>query len=538
MFVMRGILFIALQFVVSATLLSSNAPVVSLKHLDQAIARKNNLMQAKEARIDSLKAIKLTSPTPADRFFANRMIYKEYRTYQYDSAYNYVSQNLLISEQLDLLEYEYQSKLDLVFILISSGLYKESVKILESIDPHYLSADHRIAYYECYTRVYQDLTRFMGYNLFTDLYWNLAISYLDSLLIYTEGHHPAHLFYKGQRLMFDQRLGEAKEYFLHFLDSQFGYSQYYSMTAATLSFIYRMLNNGELMRQYLILSAISDIECSITENESLYRLALLLFEDGNTKQAYKYIKIALDDANFYNARLRRVEIANSQPIIEKEFLSQLNNQRQLLTLLLFLISILTAALIVVVFRIVTQLRELRRSRMFIQYTNKQLITLNNDLIESNRIKEEYIGHFLNLCSQYIDKIEKFKKLAYRKIKLGQVDSLFALVGSRQVVENELHELLLNFDRIFLKLFPNFVDEFNALFKPENQITLKKDELLSTELRIFALIRLGVNDSSKIAQFLRYAPNTIYTYRTKIKNKSIVNRTSFEEEIMKIGGPRV
>lgn len=508
-----------------------------LKQLDKALARKIEIMIGKEARIDSIKRILDSVTANEDRFRMNRMIYNEYKTYQYDSAYQYVLFNIEKAQLMERKDLQTRSKLDLAFILTSSGLYKESVSVLESINTNSLTEEMWLDYYEYFSRVYLDLTRFVGINMFSDDYWNTGRFYLDSLLAISDGRHQAELFFLGQQKMFNQDLAEAEKLYLKLLDNLQGYSQYYSMTAATLSFVYGVNGNKDMQRKYLIMSVLSDVECSITENESLHSLALLLFDDGNTRKAHDYIKISLADANFYNARLRRVEIARSQPIIEKAFLTQLAKQSKRLYILLIFISVLSLVLVIVVYYIVRQMSELRQSRKLIQETNLQLQELNLDLLETNKIKEEYIGHFLNLCSQYIDKIEQFNQLVNRKIKVGQVDALFALTGSNKVVEDELDELLLNFDRIFLKLFPDFVASFNALFLPEEQFTLKKDELLNTELRIFALVRLGVNDSSKIAKFLRYAPNTVYTYRTKIKNKSIILRDDFEMEVMKIGSFR-
>lgn len=260
----------------------------------------------------------------------------------------------------------------------------------------------------------------------------------------------------------------------------------------------------------------------------------MLYDEGRFRKAYEYMQMSLADANFYNARFRRVEIAKSQPVIEQAFLSELARQRFRLYLSLAFISILSLILVVVAYYLHHQMKELRKSRLVIEETNQQLEVLNLDLLESNKIKEEYIGHFLNLCSQYIDKFEHFNQLVNRKIKAGQLDALLAMTESSKLVDMELAELLENFDRIFLKLYPDFVTCFNDLFDKEDRIVLKSDELLNTELRIFALVRLGVNDSSKIARFLRYAPNTIYTYRTKVKNKAKVDKETFELEIMKIG----
>lgn len=515
-------------------LCASNALDQQIKVLDQSLARKTYFMSLKDQRIDSLKVLRDEAISPQDLFDLNKLLYLEYKTYQYDSAYSYVSENLNLAQLMGRSDLVDRSKLDLAFIYTSTGLYKESIDVLQTINKEDLSAQAISDYYEYYSRVYLDLSRFVGADIFTEDYWQLGGIYLDSLLTVTKGHHSAELFFQGQRKMFDEDLDSARDLYHAFLESQENYSQYFSMTAATLSYVYGVVGDREMQRKYLTHSVISDTECAITENESLHSLALMLFDEGRTRKAYEYIQISLADANFYNARLRRVEIAKSQPVIESAFLAELAKQRLRLYISLVFISLLSLVLVVVVYYLHHQMKELRKSRLIIEDTNKQLEVLNLDLLESNKIKEEYIGHFLNLCSQYIDKLEHFYQLVNRKIKVGQVDALFAMTESSKLVDMELAELLENFDRIFLKLFPDFVTSFNELFVKEDRMVLKRDELLNTELRIFALVRLGVSDSSKIARFLRYAPNTVYTYRTKVKNKARVDRDSFEDEVMRIG----
>lgn len=531
---MKFFLFVVFYLFGASHIYGSNELDQQIDELDQALARKAFFRSIKDQRIDSLKALRNDALSLQNLFDLNRLIYREYKIYQYDSAYSYLSENMELAREMGRGDLVDRCKLDLAFICISSGLYKECIDVLRTIKRDDLPVQDVSDYYEYFSRVYLDLSRFVGEDIFTEDYWQLGSNYLDSLLLNAKESHPAELFFKGQRKMFDEDLDAAREFYHAFLDSQQNYSQYFSMTAATLSYVYGARGNRDMQRKYLALSAISDLECAITENESLHSLSLMLYDEGRFRKAYEYMQMSLADANFYNARFRRVEIAKSQPVIEQAFLSELARQRFRLYLSLAFISILSLILVVVAYYLHHQMKELRKSRLVIEETNQQLEVLNLDLQESNKIKEEYIGHFLNLCSQYIDKLEHFNQLVNRKIKVGQVDALFAMTESSKLVDMELAELLENFDRIFLKLYPDFVTCFNDLFDKEDRIVLKRDELLNTELRIFALVRLGVNDSSKIARFLRYAPNTVYTYRTKVKNKAKVDRETFELEIMKIG----
>jgi hypothetical protein len=505
-----------------------------LQLLDESLARKDVFMRVKESKLDSLKSLKESERDTAKIFSLNKCIYDEYKTYQYDSAYTYAVNNLRLAEKRQAKKWVNQSKLDLSFIFTSAGLFKESVDILKDINKNELGKNQLLDYYYLFSRVYLDLNRFNGKNFFSDKWWYLGNQYLDSLTAASEGSYRAEAFVRGQQYTLERNYAEAQKVLQNYLDSLPHYNQNYSMVAATLSFVYSRLNQPEKSKQCIIKSALSDIHSVILENESLYRLALILFEEGQTDPAYHYIKISLADANFYNARMRRVEIAKSLPIIENAFLDKLKVERKRLLTLLIFTTILAFVLLVAAIAILKQIKELRRSRKIIEDTNQRLEELNHDLLVTNRIKEEYIGHFLNVCSQYIDKLEHQNQLVVRKINAGQIETLLNIGKSRKVVKEEMFNLLQQFERVFFKLFPDFVSSFNSLFEEEDRILLKTNELMTPELRIFALIRLGVTDSSKIAKFLRYSVNTVYTYRTKVKNKSIIDRSEFETRIMEIG----
>ena len=201
-------------------------------------------------------------------------------------------------------------------------------------------------------------------------------------------------------------------------------------------------------------------------------------------------------------------------------------QNERLRLYLFCISGLVLLLAGALGYIYRQMKHLSATRDRLEHANEQLSM-------SNHIKEEYIGRFLNLCSMYISRLDSYRRMVNKKLAAGQLEELQKMVRSHDVLAADVKELYDNFDKAFLQLFPDFVEKFNALLLPEERIVLKKGELLNTELRIFALIRLGIDDSSRIAEFLRYSVNTIYNYRAKIKNKAIVSRDDFETKLMEI-----
>lgn len=277
-------------------------------------------------------------------------------------------------------------------------------------------------------------------------------------------------------------------------------------------------------------------------------LASVLYETGDIEEAYRCIKSSMEDAMFCNARLRTYEVSKIFPIIDLAYQENVNKQKAELQLFLILVSILSFFLIIAVIYVYRQMKRVARIRkelyrtnvklselnQDLQSSNSQLNEVNKELSEANQIKETYIGHFLDLCSTYINKLEKYQNTLNKKAVEKKLDELYKMLKSKEMIENELKELYENFDSIFLHLYPDFVEEFNSLLSENERFVLKPNELLNVELRIFALIRLGITDSSKIANFLHYSANTIYSYRTRVRNKAAVPRDQFEKMVMKIG----
>lgn len=279
------------------------------------------------------------------------------------------------------------------------------------------------------------------------------------------------------------------------------------------------------------MAAITDVQLAVKENEALLSLAINLYEDGDINRSYNYIKAALDDANFYNSRFRNTVIARIQPIIEDTYLFKIEQQRKNLRVYALLTSLFVIILIITVYFIYRQIRIVSKAKKKLHIMNEQLVGANKSLDEANLIKEKYIGYFTNQCAVYVNKLDEYRKYVSRKIKTGQVDELYKFSSRAQEKEGE--ELYMNFDNAFLELYPDFVKEFNSLLRPEEQFKVEKNQL-NTELRIFALIRLGITDVNKIAVFLHYSMQTIYNYKSKVKGKSIIGGEQFEEEVKKIG----
>jgi type II secretory pathway pseudopilin PulG len=314
----------------------------------------------------------------------------------------------------------------------------------------------------------------------------------------------------------------------------------------------------EEMRYWLSQSALSDIRHAVMDQASLLQLAEILNDEGDLDRSYKYIRFTWDCNNRFNTRMRSWQITPILNVIENNYQKAVSRNTKVLWTSVVVVSILALLLLGVLLFLHRRNKQLDAARNALKSSNAQLSALNtqlsaqkdelstlngqlsmvnSQLSETNRVKEEYIGRFMSLCSQYIDKLDDYRKMVNKKMKNKELDELFRLSKSTELKEHELEELLQNFDSVFLHLFPNFVDDFNALLQPEMQIHPKEENRLATEIRIFALIRLGIEDSSKIAEFLHYSVNTIYNYRARIKNGALDNRESFERRVKLLGMPQ-
>jgi hypothetical protein len=322
----------------------------------------------------------------------------------------------------------------------------------------------------------------------------------------------------------------------------------YAYMAYIRSEIYRRLGNSDMERYWLASSANSDLRCGIMDQASLWMLAGKLSSEGDLERAYRYVECSWRCATMFNAHLRSWQISPVLTVINDNYKNQLRNTNHLLRILVGAVSFLALVLFGLYLYVRRKRRQLAAARNELKEANQELVSLNEQLSDknqkllttnillsdANRVKDEYIGKFLSICSEYIDKLDNYRIKVHRKLKANQYADLLRMTGSEQLKEDELKELFDNFDAVFLRLFPTFVDEFNALLRPEEHIIPSGKSRLNTDLRIFALIRLGIDESSKIAEFLHYSPNSIYAYRARIKNKAAGNRDDFEQRVKEIG----
>jgi tetratricopeptide (TPR) repeat protein len=312
-----------------------------------------------------------------------------------------------------------------------------------------------------------------------------------------------------------------------------------AIAASTLGYIYQQQGRIEDAKLMLIRASMADNRSSTKETLAILNLAELLYKDGDVVRAYAYVKHAMDDANFYGARHRKIQVAAIFPIIEGNKLDTVDRQRKLLfayALVITALSVITVVFAVIIYKQFKKIQEadknIKEANASLQESNKLLQEVNNHLMEANKIKEEYIGFYFNINSEYLVKIEAFKQAIENKLMAKKYDDIRFVVNNINL-KKEREDLYFSFDKIFLKLFPDFVTTFNSFFKEEDRIVLKEGQLLNTELRIFALIRMGIHDTEKIAKILDYSINTIYNYKARVKSKSLMPNEEFERRIMQI-----
>jgi hypothetical protein len=518
-----------------------------LRQLDRSISDSEKYVQERESRIEGLKARLQKARTDLDSYNINMELYDEYRSYVCDSAIFYLNQCIKLSQQFGSNDRLYESTLKQAFLMASTGMYLEAVDMLSEIErgklPEYLVKD----FYNAKLHVYGEASYYTQNKEIALRYKDIANDFRDSLFYYLPPDDELRMSLQESNFLYTSRLAEARE----INDRRFSKINIgdpaYAVVAWQRSLICQREGDKEGGKYYLALSAISDIQSATKDHASLWMLAQTLYKEGNNiARTHSYIRFSWNETVFYNARLRNLQSSFLLSSIDETYRSEIEQQKATLQIYLLLISALLVLLVATLIYVYRQMNRLSVARKKLQTANGQLKTLNEELAEvndrlqhinvelreSNQIKEVYIGYFLKLCSTYIDKLDEFRRLVNKRLDSGKTDELLQYTRSTDALGTVFQELYANFDTAFLHIFPDFVEKVNALLTPCDRIILKKGELLNTELRILALVRLGIYDSAQIAEFLRYSVRTIYNYRVKVKNRALA-RDAFEDNIKQI-----
>ncbi|MFY7728426.1 MAG: DUF6377 domain-containing protein [Flavobacterium sp.] len=520
----------------------------TLAGLDAEISKRPVYEAAKKQRIAQLQNyLNAKDLSPQERFAINGRLVAEYIPYKFTSAVSHLEENIRLAETMGNITLQYKTELQLAELLSSSGNYAEAADVQATVNRKLLPDTLLSQYY--YGKIWLNfrLKFYSAHQATRNKYDRIYNAYTDSLLARLQPGTEAYLNIVEMRYRDKGDYLKNREANLKRLSMATPGERPYSSITFFLAQSYLQQNNTEEYKKYLVLSAISDIKSATRDCASLTALAVQLFKEGDIERAHRYINIAFEDASFYNSRLRLQSVSSVLPLITKTYDEAVQKEKNKLTATVIIISVLSVLLLCLVFYIWKQYRNLKAARhnleaannrlsqlnTQLQHTNSELKNLYGELADTNRVKEYYIGTLLNFCSDYLDKLDVYRKTVNKMIIAKQVTELLDRTKSPQLVEEEIERFYKNFDSIFLHIYPDFVAKLNALLLPDEQIQLKKGELLNTELRVFALIRLGITDSAGIAKLLRYSVNTIYNYRVKTKNKAI-SRDGFEENVLKIG----
>lgn len=521
-----------------------------LIRLDHLIENRDQYITQRQQEIESLYRLKDQADGIVEHYSYARRLHGLFLPYHIDSAMHYANECLELARKHPQKTTKEDAQLILAQSYLLAGMYYEAGELLTQLSTQHLSNELKQFYYTLQNTRYRYLHSYLVGSDLNAHYDSLSKIYQDSLIQITEPTDARYPLAYAEKLRDAGQYEESKQQLKLLLSNLTPEDRSFAYTAYTLSTVYEKEKDVNDQMKYLGLSAESDIRNAVRENAAIRELALLLYRSGDIKRAYNYIKVALDDALFSKARLRSFEILQILPVIDQSY-QQMREQKRLNMLYFTVIaSLLSLFLLVSLFYNQRQKRKLKWANDEINVKNEQLkdaneqLKLRNDQIRdvniqlssSNQIQEEYIGKYLKLCSTYIGKLDHYRQTIHKKAAMGSKEELLKLLKSKEMVDQELQTFYHDFDEAFLELYPGFVEQFNALLKEDEQILLKPDEKLNTELRIFALIRLGITESPQIAKFLRYSVTTIYNYRTKVRNKARVPRDLFEDEVMKLGNP--
>ena len=534
-----------------------------LHSLDSLLEQQDLFVRVKEERIKQLKMQYSRVKDVKELYAMNRMVYLEYRVYDADSALHYINKNIQLAQQTNNRTWEVVSLLEQSFVLTSSGLLTEALKAVSDIQPEELPQNLRSEYFGRLCTLYSRLRDYSSENSqLSEHYNNLQKAFRDSVYLTATPDELRYWNCRAWLYLGTPEIEPVKQAFEENKQTLSNDSRKYSIATYNLSAIYRSENNESKYLENLILSAMADIRSVNGDIGSLQEIAEYLFKHGEIDRAYNYILYCSQKAMLFHNRVRIVKMSHLQNQIYKAYQEQSRTQQKRLQASLIAVSFLFLVLIGAFLFIRKQMRRLKEANLKLDNTNQklsvnmdalstahqrleevnmqlkdlntQLQEVNDQLRESNYVKEEYIGYVFNICTTYISKLEEFRKNINRKLKVGQIEDVKAITDSSATASNELKEFYQNFDTIFLHLYPDFVGDFNALLLPEERIELKEGELLNTELRIHALIRLGITDSVKIADFLHCSAQTVYNNRLRTRNKSIIPKEDFINAVKKLG----
>ena len=517
--------------------------------LDNLLEQRDALIDNKNNDINRLKKHLETSENALKRLQTYEQLFEEYYVFQFDSAMTYLNKGIKLALETQNTYYYNSNVIRKAELLSIGGLYSEAVQEIEQVDTTALDKAQRFEYYFSLFRIHTYWADFCNDKTYTPIHRSKAKNYLKKAMPFCDETDKSYEYYRGEYCVFVQNNPlSARSHYIKAIKQLPPTSRFYAMSCFALSGSYGNEGNTNKQEEFLLLSSIADVENCTMENFALQNLAMYIFEHNKDDLDYaqRYIQTALEDAHFYNNRLRIIEISSKLPVIVSSYQQTLNQRNKVQMTAIIVISLLLLFLLFAVFYIVKQTKRLSLQQQELQNNNNQLSELNTQqkelntqlhdlnavLVDTNRKRERLAKLYIDLCAKYIARLKKQQTLVKRKIKANQTSELLSQLSSERLSEEDAATFLSRFDKAFLDLYPGFTEELNNLLVPEGRIQNKSTDELTTEQRIMALIRLGVKESAEIADLLFYSPQTIYNYRSVLKGKAI-NKENFEEEVMKL-----
>lgn len=507
-----------------------------LELLDSYIEKRDVYAKQKEEKLKQLKLRLRTADNNAARLAILDKIYREYYTYRYDSALVYADRGLALSQSDNDAYFTMLNRINRAAVLSTGGLYSQSEALLNKIGKEGVPPRLRQYYYYTFTWLYNYWESFCDKSEFKDDLHKKKHHYLKLTVSATSNDNTAlHAYLNAELAFMENPLGKnvLSLYTTALMHSPVN-SRVHASAAYCIARYYREIGKTPLYEKYIIEAAISDMVCPLKENLALQEFSTYLYKKDAkyADHAARYIYCSMEDAKFYNNRLRMLEISNILPIIATSNQEALAHKERIVRGVLAVVSFMSLVLFAMAFFGYKQNKWLARSRREIRSQNRQLTELNEKLIATNHRRETYMRLFMDISAVYIRKLIEYRKLVSRKIKANQAADLLKTINSYKLAEEEATTFYTRFDRAFIELYPGFVDELNALLMPEAQIELPSPNSLTTEARIYALMRLGVTDSQEIATLLFYSTQTIYNYKSAMRTRAI-NRDTFDEDISRL-----
>ena len=513
------------------------------KQLDAALAQRAHYVELKEKNLNDIKQGAKYVTSNEDKLKLYEQLANEYNAYEYDSAMSYVNKGLILAHKSNNILYYKIFQLSQTRLLITRGFYAEAKEILQKIAPQEDPHNYQFLYYYTLYELYLNWAAYCENNEFSKNYNQLKVYYLKKAIGLSPKKDAFYYYLMGVLYYFSNNPNKSKTilYYKKALNMEKQVSRLHAITAFSLSKVYQNSNNLELMEHYLIVSAISDITSATKENVALQDVALFIYKHKtrSLKKAQEYINLSLEDAFQYNNRLRRIEISSKLQMITNAYTDDIKATNQLLYIALSVIFLLLLGVGISSLFIRKKNRLLKQKKDEITATsakmeilNEQLHLINDELKDTNQKRERLVKVYIDLCYKNIERNQKLRTLAVRKIKANQSKELLSLLSSSSSTEKENKEFLTEFDKAFLSLYPTFVSELNQQLTESAHIQLKENGEMPPILRVCALLRLGITESSKIAGILSYSPQTVYNYRSILKNNAI-DKEHFEENVLKL-----